>query len=61
MLLNFQNFIIRFLRLILCIQILMYGNLDLLVKSVTVVKVLLCSALMLTIFSSKNSSYPWAK
>ena len=41
MLLNFQNFIIRFLRLILCIQILMYGNLDLLVKSVTVVKSLI--------------------
>ena len=58
MFLNFQNFSICFLRLILYIQILMYRNLEFLVESVAVVVVLLVSALML-FFWSKNSNYFW--
>ena len=41
---------ICFLRLILYIQILMYRNIDFFVKSVTVVGVLLVSALMLLFY-----------
>ena len=41
---------ICFLRLILYIQILMYRNIDFFVKSVTVVGVLLVSALMLLLY-----------
>ena len=46
MFLNFKNFSICFLRLILYIQILMYRNLDFLVKTATVACVLLVSAVM---------------
>ena len=48
-----KNFSICFLRLILHIQILMYRNLDFLVKSATVVGVLLVSASMLFFLSEK--------
>ena len=56
MFLNFQNFNIHFLRLILYIQILMYRNLDFLVKLATIDGVLLVSASMLLFFffSSKK-------
>ena len=56
--LNFKNVIVCFLRLILYIQILIYQNLDFLVKSAVVAGILLVSALML-FFSSKNSSFFW--
>ena len=46
MFLNFQTFRICFLKLIQYIQILIYQNLDFLVKSPTVVGVLLVSTLM---------------
>ena len=55
------KFSICFLRLILCIQILMYQSLDFHFKSVAAVGVLLVSALMLLFFFVKNSSYIWKK
>ena len=59
MFLNFQNFNIHFLRLILYIQILMYRNLDFLVRLATIDGVLLVSASMLLFFffSSKNQLF----
>ena len=59
MFLNFQNFSLCFLKLILYIQTLIHRNLDFLVKSAIVVGVLVVSTLMLQTFLSKSRSYFW--